>query len=72
MGLLDRIVVEERGNCPRYHPGIHATGFLVSPNLSYPEKNRVQTKHNDQHVNGVAPLANPEWILFIEGEKNVR
>ena len=48
--------------------------FRLSGNLnsSYPEKNRVQAKRNDQCVNDDAPLPNPEWIPFIERKENIR
>ena len=45
--------------------------FLMSLHLFYPEKNRVEAKESDQHKNDNVPFANPKWVFFIEGKKNI-
>jgi hypothetical protein len=44
---------------------------LVGDHLSYPEKNRIETKHNHQGKYDVTPFAYPKRILRRKGEQNV-
>jgi len=45
--------------------------FSMNLHLPYPEKNRVDAKQADNHINDNAPFANPKWVLFIERKKNI-
>jgi hypothetical protein len=39
--------------------------------LSYPEKNCVEAKQNDQSMNDDVPFANPKGVSVKEGKENI-